>query len=278
MAFSAPVNHRRIGNGWASWSHGYTGDVYYTNGATSLTMTMPAETAALYFYVEPDTQSVFDFTATTQDGTTSGSVGVNGLGGAKYFGFYGVDGMTIESVTVTTTDDFAVGEFGICKQEQPVPTVTALSDVHAWIGIWGGPESGASLDVMTELLENGNPVASGLARCVTVSNKPWKLTEVLVPWNAFDPVPLAPGDVLAIRFSARVGTNPDDSKCTGPEATVLDDEGVTTSGHSHSQPIFHAPVKARLYYDAEQRPSRFDITVSPEPDVDLLSPLERDPL
>jgi hypothetical protein len=40
---------------------------------------------------------------------------VNGNGGARYFGFYGVGGATVSSITVTTNDPlgFAVGEFGI---------------------------------------------------------------------------------------------------------------------------------------------------------------------
>ena len=34
VGFSIPLSHREIGNGWSTWSHGYTGDVYCTNGAT----------------------------------------------------------------------------------------------------------------------------------------------------------------------------------------------------------------------------------------------------
>src|SRR5690349_958485 len=40
IRFDIPVSHRQIGFGWATWSHGYTGDVYYTNGATSVMMTL----------------------------------------------------------------------------------------------------------------------------------------------------------------------------------------------------------------------------------------------
>src|SRR5687768_13706855 len=50
LTFSAPVSHRAVGSGWATWSHGYTGDVYYTDTATSVTMTMPAGTGAFRFY------------------------------------------------------------------------------------------------------------------------------------------------------------------------------------------------------------------------------------
>src|SRR4051812_1046988 len=33
IAFSSELQHVRIGNGWATWSHGYAGDVYWTFGA-----------------------------------------------------------------------------------------------------------------------------------------------------------------------------------------------------------------------------------------------------
>ena len=88
VGFSPDLNHREIGNGWATWSHGYTGDVYYTNGATSATMTLPAGTKAFYFYAEPNPFAVFEITATTNSGTTSGPIPVDGAGGATYFGFY----------------------------------------------------------------------------------------------------------------------------------------------------------------------------------------------
>lgn len=52
--FGASMNHRRIGNGWATWSHGYTGDVYYNNGVTTTVITLPACSRGVYFYVEPD--------------------------------------------------------------------------------------------------------------------------------------------------------------------------------------------------------------------------------
>ncbi|MCC6677277.1 MAG: hypothetical protein IT436_09035 [Phycisphaerales bacterium] len=110
--FSSPVNVRRIGFGWATWSHGYTGNVYYTNGATSITM-IPWGWAerAFQFYAEPNPFGVFQMTATGSDGSTSTSSteDVDGGGGAFGWGFYGV-GPTVRSVTVSADIDFAVGE------------------------------------------------------------------------------------------------------------------------------------------------------------------------
>jgi hypothetical protein len=120
VSFSPPLNHSTVGNGWATWSHGYTGDVYWTTGST-ITMTLPAGTRAFYFYAEPNTFDVFDVTATAQDGTTSGPIQVQGNSGAKYFGFYATGTPNIESITVTTTDTtLAVGEFGIAPAGAPI--------------------------------------------------------------------------------------------------------------------------------------------------------------
>src|SRR5690242_18962551 len=70
ITFSQDVDHVRIGSGWATWSHGDSGDVCWTEGATSLTMTLPPATSAFYFYAEPNPFATFTVTATTQDGTT----------------------------------------------------------------------------------------------------------------------------------------------------------------------------------------------------------------
>ncbi len=120
IGFTPDLNHDRIGQGWATWSHEYTGDVYDTfdNGSedpTQATITLPAGTKAFYFYAEPQQFALLQIQATAQDGTTSGPIDVQGSAGAQYFGFYGTGGATLASITVTTTDPtgFAVGEFAI---------------------------------------------------------------------------------------------------------------------------------------------------------------------
>jgi hypothetical protein len=119
IGFAPALQHdQATGPCWATWSHGYTDDVYDTINAvdpTTATITLPSGTNAFYFYAEPNTFAVFDVEATAQNGTTSGPIQVQGDSGAKYFGFYGTGGVTLASITVTTTDTtgFAVGEFGI---------------------------------------------------------------------------------------------------------------------------------------------------------------------
>jgi hypothetical protein len=122
IMFSQPLTHSTVGNGWATWSHGYTGDVYHTASA-QVTITLPAETRAFYFYAEPNFFNVFNVTATAQDGTTSGPIPVQGNSGAQYFGFYATGTLDLVSISVTTTADaggFAVGEFGIATAAPPI--------------------------------------------------------------------------------------------------------------------------------------------------------------
>jgi hypothetical protein len=126
ITFSTSLKHDRIGNGWNTWSNGYTGDVYDTcftqpgpscaaADPSQVTINLPTGTGAFYIYAEPNNLTTFHVTATAQDGTTSAPVDVTGNGGAKYFGFYGVGGAKVESITITADDPlgFAVGEFGI---------------------------------------------------------------------------------------------------------------------------------------------------------------------
>ncbi|MEI2693768.1 MAG: T9SS type A sorting domain-containing protein [Saprospiraceae bacterium] len=110
--FGASMNHRRIGNGWATWSHGYTGDVYYNNGVTTTVITLPACSRGVYFYVEPDPFGFFDVSASANDGTTSGNISVDGFGGAHYVGFYTTSSSCLlTTITITSTVEFAIGEF-----------------------------------------------------------------------------------------------------------------------------------------------------------------------
>ncbi|MCC6678084.1 MAG: hypothetical protein IT436_13165 [Phycisphaerales bacterium] len=112
ITFSTPVSVRAIGAGWATWSHGYTGNVFYTNGATSLTMTLE-DIRAFQFYGEPNPFAVFQTTATGSDGSTSVAAQQfpDGSSGATGWGFYGTGGANVASVTVSSDEDFAVGEF-----------------------------------------------------------------------------------------------------------------------------------------------------------------------
>ncbi len=136
---------------------------------------------------------------------------------------------------------------GIAFGASPGGQLMALSDAHLWIGLKNGDDQGAPFDLKVEALKNrAEPVASGLKRCITgVTRNPSMAKEVVVPWEAFSAVPMASGDVLSLRVSTRIGTNPDGTKCAGP-------------GGSHS-----SAVGLRVYYDSASRLSRFDATIAP---------------
>jgi len=133
VVFNLNMNHRIAGYSWSTWSHGYTGDVYWTQGVTSVTMTMPSGTQAFYFYAEPNTYAVFTVTATAQDGATSGPINVNGNSGATYFGFYSTNNVPLQTISVTCGDGsgFAIGEFGIC-QCTPVGISVSMAPDMLW--------------------------------------------------------------------------------------------------------------------------------------------------
>ena len=133
LQFDRSLTHFRIGAGWNTWSHGYTGDVYDTgSGVNQVVMTLPENTKAFYFYVEPAVLGSFNVTATADDGTTSGPIPVEGLSGAQYFGFYTTDGSSLSTIQVDAdpgADGFAIGEFGIAygPTDTTPPTVTDTS-------------------------------------------------------------------------------------------------------------------------------------------------------
>jgi len=115
VTFPEPLDHELVGQGWATWSNGYQGDVYISGEGDTATVDLPAGTHAFYLYAEPNVFADFTVTATSAEGTTSGPVTVYGESGATYFGFYATGSKTLSRITVTADDLVAVGEFGISR-------------------------------------------------------------------------------------------------------------------------------------------------------------------
>jgi hypothetical protein len=123
--FSITMVHYVVDSGWDGWSHGYTGDVYYTDVLVqSVLLTLPSNTAAFYFYAEPAGMLVtYTITATAQSGIYI-SQPMNGSDGACGYAFWADGGDTISTINVqcpVNTSGFAVGEFGIAATPVPVP-------------------------------------------------------------------------------------------------------------------------------------------------------------
>src|SRR4030095_5959487 len=60
VGFSPDLTHLIAGSGWGSWSHGYTGDVYWTDGGLSASLALPPDTAAFYLFAQPNVQQAFE--------------------------------------------------------------------------------------------------------------------------------------------------------------------------------------------------------------------------
>jgi hypothetical protein len=116
VGFSQSLTHYLLSDGsWQTWSNGYTGDVYATGTSGSVTLTLPPGTKAFYFYGEPTQYALYSMTATSDDGTTSGAIPVQGQAGAQYFGFYATGSTTLNSITISGEDPTGsgIGEFAI---------------------------------------------------------------------------------------------------------------------------------------------------------------------
>jgi hypothetical protein len=125
--FSIPLMHL-ISVHFGGWSHGYTGDVYWTKLAYSIELTLPAQTGAFYFYAQPKMGSGNVAITASSNGTTF-SQNVQSDGGALYFGFYANGTDTLSSIIITSSIDFAIGEFGIAKALQIPDVIQAAIDI-----------------------------------------------------------------------------------------------------------------------------------------------------
>lgn len=121
LGFGIDLSHRKLGDGWDTWSHGYAGDVYFTSGAGELTLTLPPGTLAFYLYLQPDAWGAYEFQVSSQL-TVSPLFLIEGDSGARYIGLYTTNpGDALTSVLLKNTDGlaggFAVGEFGTSVPE-----------------------------------------------------------------------------------------------------------------------------------------------------------------
>jgi hypothetical protein len=135
--FDIPMSLRYVNSGWGDWSHGYYGDVYWTIDSKLVTLTLPPNTQAFYFYASPDYWEGCYLQATAQDGTYLRQLIDRGYGGAKGYGFYGTDGSLISTIELQVfgqLESFAIGEFGISIV--PVPGAVLLGSIGLGFAGW----------------------------------------------------------------------------------------------------------------------------------------------
>lgn len=122
------VQKRTVGDGWASWSHGYAGPVFFTVPIQPpLTLTI-APARAFYVYVEPAAFGrPFAFTVATNAGGASGPVFVDAAGGATGFAFYTTAGESLTAITIdadANAGGFAFAELGLGNSGVGTPSPT----------------------------------------------------------------------------------------------------------------------------------------------------------
>ena len=107
--------------------------------------------------------------------------------------------------------------------------------MDTWLGLKNSDDQGTRFDVRVEVLRNNVVVASRLTRCIDgITRNAASAREAIIELNTV--TINDPADMLSLRVSARIGTNPDDTKCPG---------------HSSA-------VGLRMYYDSTQRLSRIE--------------------
>ena len=130
----------------------------------------------------------------------------------------------------------------------PGMTLTTLGLSRMWLGLINSDDQGTRFDLRIEVYKNNSLVASGLTRCINgVTRNPNRALEVMGHFDPFPPTTYNSGDVFALQVVTRIGTNSNDTKCTG---------------HNNA-------VGLRLYYDAISRQSLFAAELSPNLPTDF---------
>ena len=128
-------------------------------------------------------------------------------------------------------------------------TLTSLGPAYIWVGLKNSDDVGTAFDVMLQMQKDGDPVASGLTRCVRgLGRNPAAAQELSVAFDPFDPVPLDSGNDMTLTVLTRIGTPSEDgTRCMGV-------------GASHS-----SALGLRMYYDSSTRGSEVDVTLTQDP-------------
>ncbi len=228
-----------VGASWGSWSHGYMGEVFWTQGATSATLTMPNaghQVSAFDCYIEPNPFSVNTFTVTGtafNGDTTTFQVTADGSGGANHFGVYATDGCCLQSVTISGPVDWAIGELrlGQCKP-----------------GCEVGPNS------------SGNPALMSFSGSLSIATNNFTVNAFELPHNQFyiffhgpnqTELPFGNGSLCIAAPQTRL-TPPVKASATGLASRLVDISGFPV-GDMSFQCWFRDPPAGGAFFDLSDR-------------------------
>jgi HYR domain len=190
----------------SNWAGGtYDGRIYYTQGANTVTITLPSPSSAFYFYAAPDQQFVplnMQATATADNGTTVSSGDVSSMTwscGAstptgQFFGFYGTNGDKISSVTLTLDDpsamapaDFTFGDFALAGSEVVVvDNDLSLSGMPSDVTVDATGPAGAVVTYTPPTATDEDTPSAATLGCSTPSGSTFAIGSTTVTCTATD--------------------------------------------------------------------------------------------
>ena len=123
---------------------------------------------------------------------------------------------------------------------QRTGTAVSFTTARAWLGLKNSDDQGTNVDLRVEIYRNGVLVTTGLTRCITGLTRNTELESVVALSSS---TLLNAGDVLSVKAAARIGTNPNGTKC---------------AGHNNATGV-------RLSYDTTTRASKIVVTLAGSP-------------
>jgi len=133
LNFDSAHSLRHIGQGWATWSHGYTGEVFYNMGKYFTGYNLNVSGAyAFDAYVEPN--CFIDPLLDSYEVTAYGSMGsevtidfqAHGAYGANHFGFYASNEVIVR-IEIESSCDWAIGEMRVAAPAPAAGVVMLLT-------------------------------------------------------------------------------------------------------------------------------------------------------
>jgi hypothetical protein len=142
-----------------------------------------------------------------------------------------------DSAGIRFTGGNAFQEIGTWTMTPAAEVLSSGGELDSWIGLKNSDDLQTRFDLQAELYKNDVLFATGLTRCIQgVTKDPNSAEKVTVEFSPFPTEVFTGTDVLMLKVQTRIGTNPDESQC---------------SGHTNATGL-------RLYFDSTNRPSSFE--------------------